>query len=172
MRISGKKAQVQFRSLVSTLAKVGLLAGLLGLTACKDFRSPEGVLGTAYSALMNGDSVAFRGTLTGSARKEFGSIEGMARLRSEIAGRKLSIGSAVCEKPYEWSPDYVVTECHLPLLFADTFVVYRRASVTCIKELQPFPGGLPRCAPRGDCIDPGAGTDRWVTTCKVSALSH
>lgn len=64
-----------------------------GLSACNDYSTPKGVLGTAYKALKENKLKTFRKTLDGSALKEYGDELGMAKLQELIQSKELMPGN-------------------------------------------------------------------------------
>lgn len=83
---------------VRGLALVAVLGFGLTLSACSDYTSPQGVLGTAFSALKKEKVKAFKRTLTGAAEEQYGTLVGMGALAAEIQGLELSVGSVTMTK--------------------------------------------------------------------------
>jgi hypothetical protein len=69
-----------------------LVLAAFALTGCSDFTSPQGVIGTAYTALTKENPKLFKKTLTGEAKARYGSLEGMVELRKLLDGRRALTG--------------------------------------------------------------------------------
>ena len=74
---------MNFKKCYSTLIFLG---SLLGLAACEDYSSAEGVLHTAGEALIQNDPSLFNRTLSNEALREFGNLDGMSRLQKLLLG--------------------------------------------------------------------------------------
>jgi hypothetical protein len=78
---------------------IGLVALAMGLTGCnKDFGSAEGVLETAYAALLKDDFATYFSTLSEESRAELAGDAKRAWLRGRIEGRKLRFGVVELER--------------------------------------------------------------------------
>ena len=71
-----------------TVSMLGVLIGLVGLTGCNTFSTPNGVLEIAASALQENNLEKFKETLTGDALNQYGNLNGMERLRERFANFK------------------------------------------------------------------------------------
>jgi hypothetical protein len=76
------------RKISILLAAVFMMAGL---SACNDFSSPEGVVGTAYKAVKKNDLKLLRKTLDPSIRDQLGTKEGMASLKANLERADVTI---------------------------------------------------------------------------------
>lgn len=71
---------------------IAALVAAIGLSGCDDVSSPKATLATAYKALQKDKLKTFRSTLSGEAAAQYGSADGMAKLKGELAGLELSFG--------------------------------------------------------------------------------
>jgi hypothetical protein len=74
---------------------LGAVLALFGLSACNDFSSPQGVVGTAYHALKTNNPELFNKTLKGDALLNYGNLNGMAKLQDELKGLDVMAGNTV-----------------------------------------------------------------------------
>ena len=82
------------------------MTGLL-FAGCNDVSTPEGVLGTAWNRLEKEKVRAFKRTLRGSAREQYGNLVAMGELLQEIRPLELSVGDVVLTetKKDQWQRD-------------------------------------------------------------------
>lgn len=70
-----------------------LILGTFSLSACNDFSTPKGVIGTAYQALKENKVKTFKKTLGDAALSQYGNEAGMATLQTLIVGKDLMAGA-------------------------------------------------------------------------------
>ncbi len=75
--------------------KLLLLLTLLALSSCHEFTSPQGVIGTAYQALLDDDLKLWRQSLRDPALAQEGSEAGMCTFQKRLLGQDINLKDPV-----------------------------------------------------------------------------
>ena len=159
----------------------------MALAGCSDFGSPQGVLGTAFSALKKEKVKTFKRTLTGEALEKYGNLVGMGELAAEIQGQDLSLGTIVLKSVEKnarghdvrrvYSVEVLSRDLTGQSLKTGTFRRFKDATVECkISYVRQWNGDWANCdvvGPRpGFCSRPYPGqfTTEQVVDCRIASL--
>jgi hypothetical protein len=76
-------------------ATIAIITCLFGLSACYDDTSPKGILASAYDALQKNDTKVFTKTLSGRAKRSFGTLDGMIKLQNAMKDYDVTVANVL-----------------------------------------------------------------------------